>query len=77
MGLATRTCVDLGFHNEHNVDVDSLDALELDMRRRLFWVTYKMDRLLSFALGRPPAIPDGFINVPVSDTRRRYTRVKY
>jgi hypothetical protein len=35
------------------------------MRRRLFWVTYKLDRLLSQSLGRPPAIPDGFINVPM------------
>ena len=65
MGLATRTCVDLGFHNEHNVQLDSLDSLEIDMRRRLFWVTYKLDRLLSQSLGRPPAIPDGFINVPM------------
>jgi hypothetical protein len=67
VGLATRTCVDMGYHNEHNVQVDQLDALELDMRRRLFWCTYKMDRLMSGALGRPPSIPDGFINVPVSD----------
>ncbi|KAK8858741.1 hypothetical protein IAR55_002970 [Kwoniella newhampshirensis] len=65
VGLATRTCVDLGYHNEHNVQVDQLDALELDMRRRLFWCTYKMDRLLSQSLGRPPSIPDGFINVPL------------
>ncbi|WWD18636.1 hypothetical protein CI109_103089 [Kwoniella shandongensis] len=65
VGLATRTCVDLGYHNEHNVQVEQLDALELDMRRRLFWCTYKMDRLLSQSLGRPPSIPDGFINVPL------------
>jgi hypothetical protein len=67
VGLATRTCVDMGYHNEHNlnVQIDKLDALELDMRRRLFYCTYKMDRLLSQALGRPPSIPDGFINVPV------------
>jgi hypothetical protein len=64
VGLATRTCVDLGLHNEANRP-DQLDALELDMRRRLFWTTYKMDRLLSQALGRPPSIPDGFINVPL------------
>lgn len=32
----------------------------------MFWCTYKMDRLLSQSLGRPPAIPDGFINVAVS-----------
>lgn len=66
VGLATRTCVDLGFHNEHNAQVEQLDALEIDMRRRLFWCTYKMDRLMSQSLGRPPSIPDGFINVPVS-----------
>ncbi|WVQ96491.1 hypothetical protein IAU59_003596 [Kwoniella sp. CBS 9459] len=66
VGLATRTCVDLGYHNEHNAQVEQLDALELDMRRRLFWCTYKMDRLLSLSLGRPPSIPDGFINVPLS-----------
>lgn len=58
----------MGYHNEHNlnVQIDKLDALELDMRRRLFYCTYKMDRLLSQALGRPVSIPDGFINVPVS-----------
>lgn len=65
IGLATRTCVDLGYHNEHNIDITHFDALELDMRRRLFWVTYKMDRLLSQALGRPPSIPDGYISVPL------------
>lgn len=67
VGLATRTCVDLGFHNEQNAPVDQLDSLELDMRRRLFWCTYKMDRLLCISLGRPPSIPDGYINVPVRD----------
>lgn len=66
VGLASRTCVDLGFHNEQNSQIDQLDALELDMRRRLFWCTYKMDRLLSNALGRPPSMPDGFICVSVS-----------
>lgn len=65
VGLATRTCVDLGFHNENNSQTEKLDNLEIDMRRRLFWVTYKMDRLLSQSLGRPPSIPDGFIHVPM------------
>lgn len=74
VGLATRACVDLGYHNEHNVQVDQLDALELDMRRRLFWCTYKMDRLLSQSLGRPPSIPDGFVNVPVSFACERSLR---
>lgn len=65
VGLASRTCVDLGFHNEHNSQAEKLDNLEIDMRRRLFWVTYKMDRLLSQSLGRPPSIPDGFMYVPL------------
>lgn len=65
VGLATRTCVDLGFHNENNSQTEKIDNLELDMRRRLFWITYKMDRLLSQSLGRPPSIPDGFIHVPM------------
>ncbi|KLT45067.1 hypothetical protein CC85DRAFT_299937 [Cutaneotrichosporon oleaginosum] len=65
VGLATRTCVDLGFHNENNSQTEKIDNLELDMRRRLFWITYKMDRLLSQSLGRPPSIPDGFICVPM------------
>lgn len=65
VGLATRTCVDLGFHNENNSQTEKLDNLEIDMRRRLFWITYKMDRLLSQSLGRPPSIPDGFIHVPM------------
>lgn len=65
VGLATRTCVDLGYHNETAHQVETLDPLELEMRRRLFWITYNLDRLLSQSLGRPPAIPDEFINVPV------------
>ena len=66
VGLATRTCVDLGLNDELNIQHMALDAVQLDMRRRLFWCTYEVDRLLSQLLGRPPAIPDGFINVPVS-----------
>ena len=74
VGLACRTCVDLGFHNERNAQKERLDNLETDMRRRLFWCTYKMDRLLSVSLGRPVTIPDGFINVPVGglDATRAY-----
>ena len=68
VGLATRTCVDLGFHNERNALKDNLDNLEVDMRRRLFWCTYKMDRLLSTSLGRPPSLPDGFVNVQVGSS---------
>lgn len=68
VGLATRTCVDLGYHNETTHQTETLDPLELEMRRRLFWITYNLDRLLSQSLGRPPAIPDEFINVPVSNS---------
>lgn len=43
-----------------------MSPLERDMRRRLFHGVYNLDRLLGHALGRPPSIPDDYVNVPVS-----------
>src|SRR6478609_8781997 len=66
VGLASRVCVDHGFHHETPEQANQVSPLELDMRRRLFAATYNLDRLLSHALGRPPSIPDGYIDVAVS-----------
>lgn len=63
VGLASRVCVDYGFHHETAQQL-SLSPLEIDMRRRLFAAVYNLDRLLCHALGRPPSIPDDFIDVP-------------
>jgi hypothetical protein len=69
VGMASRVCVDHGFHHETAEQAKDLSPLELDMRRRLFAATYNLDRLLSHALGRPPSIPDDYIDVAVSRER--------
>ncbi|ODQ63699.1 hypothetical protein NADFUDRAFT_84312 [Nadsonia fulvescens var. elongata DSM 6958] len=40
------------------------DGFTLDMRRRLFWCTYTLDRQICMYLGRPFGIPEESINVP-------------
>ena len=76
-GAAVRASVDIGLHHEHkNVDRPSQSAIETDLRRRLFWMyvihratltnsAYSIDRDLSIALGRPPAISDDWITAEV------------
>lgn len=75
VGLASRVCVDYGFHHETEQQL-GLSPLELDMRRRLFAAVYNLDRLLCHALGRPPSIPDDFIDVPVSFRTRFVLRLE-
>ena len=62
-----RTAIDLGIHNEHHASmhVRIPGVLERDMNRRLFWTSYCVDRNLSAALGRPPAIHDDWISAQV------------
>ncbi|KAK9372649.1 fungal-specific transcription factor domain-containing protein [Lipomyces chichibuensis] len=43
---------------------DAFDARTLDLRRRLFWCTYAMDRQVCVYLGRPFGIADNSIKVP-------------
>lgn len=63
-GAAMRVAIDLGLH--HETDRQSkLDPLERDMRRRLFWSAYCIDRNLATALGRPPSISDEWISAKV------------
>jgi hypothetical protein len=67
-GLSMRMCIDLGFHSEKTIrgqsDGDSLASLvQADTKRRLFWVTYSMDRTFSMILGRPFAFKDGSTDV--------------
>ena len=67
-GLSMRMCIDLGFHSEKRIggqsDGDSLTSrVQADTKRRLFWVTYSMDRTFSMILGRPFAFKDGSTDV--------------
>lgn len=56
IGLAMRTCVDLGMHRRDRGGTESL--LEAEMRKRVFWTAYSLDRQNSIMLGRPFAISD-------------------
>lgn len=71
LGWALRLCVDLGLHTEivpkpsaclPNHD-PAYDPFILDLRRRLFWCTYAIDRQVCVYLGRPFGIPEESIKV--------------
>ena len=46
------------------INLPEYDPATLDMRRRLFWCTYALDRQVCVYLGRPVGIPEYTIKVP-------------
>ncbi|CAJ2506908.1 Uu.00g080940.m01.CDS01 [Anthostomella pinea] len=69
IGLAMRTCIDLGLHSKRNES--NLDPFAIQMRRRLFWSIYSLERTIAISLGRPLSIPDRQIDIelPQEDAR--------
>lgn len=69
-GLAIRLVQTLGIHEEANIsrnlDGSRADALEIDMRRRVFWCIFAMEAGLSHALGRPMGLSMGLNHFDVS-----------
>lgn len=71
LGTALRICLDLGLHQEDvshsrwlsEGDQKEYDVQTMDMRRRLFWCTYALDRQVCVYLGRPFGIPEESIKV--------------
>jgi hypothetical protein len=61
IGLAMRTCIDLGLHTKRHES--NLDHYTIQMRRRLFWSCYSLERTIAICLGRPLSIPDRQIDV--------------
>jgi hypothetical protein len=59
-GLAMRTCIDLGMHRKTQ---KRKSLLEHEIRKRVFWTCYCLDREVSIILGRPFAISDRDIDV--------------
>jgi hypothetical protein len=51
-----RMCITFGFHRD--IADLSLSSFDLQMRRRVFWSCYNLDRHLSISTGRPFAISD-------------------
>ncbi|KAL4923252.1 putative C6 transcription factor [Aspergillus undulatus] len=63
VGLAMRTAIDLGLHRKANEI--NLDPITAQMRRRLFWTVYYLERVVSVSLGRPFSIADRHIDLPL------------
>ncbi|KAL4807383.1 fungal-specific transcription factor domain-containing protein [Aspergillus unguis] len=63
VGLAMRTAIDLGLHRKANES--NLDPITAQMRRRLFWTVYYLERVVSISLGRPFSIADRHIDLPL------------
>jgi hypothetical protein len=57
VGMAVKLCQELGLTEEATITKSrtgkQLDPLEVDMRRRLFWIVTSMEYGLSHSLGRP------------------------
>jgi hypothetical protein len=72
MGLAMRTCVDLGLHREAHYG--NVPPYEGQLRRRLFWTVYFLERVIAVSLGRPYSIADRDIDaslpLEIDDTVR-------
>ncbi|GKZ21772.1 hypothetical protein AbraIFM66951_008764 [Aspergillus brasiliensis] len=61
IGLAMRICIDLGLHRESQYR--RMRPYEGQMRRRLFWSVYLVERYVAWSLGRPFSIPEEEIDV--------------
>lgn len=69
VGLAVRSAVDLGLHREAHYS--KLGLYECQLRRRLFWSIYYLERVVALSLGRPFSLAERDIDVklpsPVSE----------
>ncbi|KAJ4152129.1 hypothetical protein NW765_017638 [Fusarium oxysporum] len=63
VGMALRLAFGIDMHRQESLAQKSL--LEAEMRKRLFWSLYTMDRSVSKSLGRPLGIQDADISVPL------------
>jgi hypothetical protein len=69
VGQAMRLCIEIGLHRRTKARsvprADELSLASLEMRKRVFWTTYCLDRQVSIILGRPFAISDRDIDAEV------------
>jgi hypothetical protein len=67
--LLMASCIDLGLHRDVGLRRDGLQKeflLKDEMRKRVFWSCYCLDRNVGTALGRPLGIRNEACDVPVS-----------
>lgn len=77
IGLAMRICVDLGLHRE--TQYRAMRPHDAQLRRRLFWSVYLVERYVSWSLGRPFSVAEKDIdaNIPaeMDDTTNNGSQV--
>jgi hypothetical protein len=67
IGLAMRTCIDMGLHREASYKIG--DPFQNEMKRRLFWSVYLLERVIALSLRRPFSIAESDIDTQApSDT---------
>ncbi|PVH75095.1 hypothetical protein DL98DRAFT_385087, partial [Cadophora sp. DSE1049] len=62
--ICLRICIELGLHKRTRGPCQNL--LEEQMRRRVFWECYELDRFSSVTLGRPFGIEDSDIEIDLT-----------
>lgn len=67
IGLAIRTCIDLGMHRKPYEK--GLSPATIQARRRLFWTVYSLERVIAISLGRPLSIAEREINVDLPNNQ--------
>jgi hypothetical protein len=67
---ATSLCIEMGLHRKRSTIGSHEHARDAEIRRRVFWSCYCLDRMTSIVLGRAFAIADRDINVEVCIARR-------
>lgn len=79
IGMAMRICIDLGMHRESHYR--TMKPLEAQLRRRLFWSVYVIERHVAWSLGRPFSIAEDEIDVQIpadiDDPTSRYAGVEH
>ncbi|KAF9556323.1 hypothetical protein CPC08DRAFT_765310 [Agrocybe pediades] len=63
VGLAMRLSVELGLHRKASRQARLRDPYTVELRRRIFWSVYGLDRFLALTMGRPLGIQDTDIDV--------------
>lgn len=66
-GAVMRSCLELGLHRE-SPEIGRPNSFATELRRRLFWSAYCMDRSICSALQRPLSIPDAAISTHFPST---------
>lgn len=71
--FATSVCIEMGLHKKGATSSSESLLRDAEIRRRVFWSCYSLDRVTSIVLGRTFAIADRDINIEVCFQRSLVT----